>query len=220
MKIQTCHIKKVYWNGSDNYIALKNINVSIQEGEFVAICGTSGSGKTTLFNILSGIDTDYDGHCFIDHTDLSSLSDSKLCELRREHIGVIYQFFNLLPFLTVQENLLVSSQLKKRKVKRTEVQILLNQLHLYSKRNNYIHELSGGQQQRVAIGRILLADPSIILADEPTGNLDEENTRIVMELFKDLQEKEKTILLITHDSNVADYADRILYMNDGRLEEV
>ncbi len=220
MKIQTSHIKKVYWNGSDNYIALKNMNISIQEGEFVAICGTSGSGKTTLFNILSGIDTDYDGHCFIDHTDLSSLSDSKLCELRREHIGVIYQFFNLLPFLTVQENLLVSSQLKKRKVNKTEVQILLNQLNLYSKRNNYIHELSGGQQQRVAIGRILLADPSIILADEPTGNLDEENTRIVMELFKDLQEKGKTILLITHDSNVADYADRILYMNDGRLEEV
>lgn len=220
MKIQTSHIKKVYWNGSDNYIALKNMNISIQEGEFVAICGTSGSGKTTLFNILSGIDTDYDGHCFIDHTDLSSLSDSKLCELRREHIGVIYQFFNLLPFLTVQENLLVSSQLKKRKVNKTEVQILLNQLNLYSKRNNYIHELSGGQQQRVAIGRILLADPSIILADEPTGNLDEENTRIVMELFKDLQEKGKTILLITHDPNVANYADRILYMNDGRMEEV
>ncbi len=217
MKIQTNHVKKIYRNGSNTCIALKDINLSIQEGEFVAICGTSGSGKTTLFNILSGIDTDYDGQCFIDHTDLSRLYDSQLCALRRDKIGVIYQFFNLLSFLTVEENILLSAQLKKEKIQKSDVQIVLNHLNLYSKRNNFIHELSGGQQQRVAIGRVLLSNPSIILADEPTGNLDSKNTKIVMELLKELQEKGKTIVLITHDQNVASYADRILYMDDGKL---
>lgn len=217
MKIQANHIKKVYRNGSNTCIALQDINLSIQEGEFVAICGTSGSGKTTLFNILSGIDTEYDGQCFIDHTDISKLYDSQLCALRRDQIGVIYQFFNLLSFLTVEENMILSAQLKKEKFKKSDVQILLNQLNLYPKRNNYVHQLSGGQQQRVAIGRVLLSNPSIILADEPTGNLDSKNTTIVMELFKELHQKGKTIVLITHDQNVADYSDRILYMSDGML---
>ncbi len=217
MQIQTNHLKKVYRNGSNTCIALKDVQLSIQEGEFVAICGTSGSGKTTLFNILSGVDTEYDGHCIIDHTDLSKLNDTQLCTLRREKIGVIYQFFNLLSFLTVEENILLSAQLKKVKIKKSDVQILLNQLNLYSKRNNYIYQLSGGQQQRAAIARVILSNPSIILADEPTGNLDSKNTTIVMNLLKELQKKGKTIVVITHDKNVANYADRILYMIDGKL---
>lgn len=218
MKIQTQQLIKNYYNGYNSCTALNGVDLNIQSGEFIAIYGTSGSGKTTLFNILCGIDTQYSGQCIINNIDLSKLNDAQLCEFRKNNIGVIYQFFNLLSFLTVEENIKLSAQLSNKKIKENDVISLLNKLNLYSKRNNYIHELSGGQQQRVAIGRVLLSNPPIILADEPTGNLDSLNTLIVMDLFKELQSQGKTIVLITHDKNLAKYADRILYMDDGRLK--
>lgn len=217
MTIKVEHITKVYGNKQNQCVALNDLSLSIQDGEFVAICGTSGSGKTTLFNIISGIDRKYEGDCYIDNVNIKTLSEDEMTVKRRQKIGVIFQFFNLISSLTVEENVLLSTELDGKKISEERLVEVLKELDLMNKRNCFISELSGGQQQRVGIARVLLSDAEIILADEPTGNLDSNNTQIILDIFKKLKEKHKTLIVITHDKHVANTADRIVYMKDGMI---
>lgn len=216
-KIHVEHLCKTYGTKENKTIALHDVTLEIKENEFVAICGTSGSGKTTLFNIISGIDRNYEGNCFIDDINISTLSEEQMTIKRRKEIGIIFQFFNLISFLTVEENIKLTSQLDGIEPDADKVSIILKQLDLEEKRNAFIHELSGGQQQRVAIARVMAADCDIILADEPTGNLDSHNTQNIIDIFKQMKEQGKTIVLITHDAYVAQQADRIIYLKDGEI---
>lgn len=197
--------------------ALHDVSMEIKQGEFVSICGTSGSGKTTLFNIISGIDTNYEGHCFVDGVDIKTLSEETMAIKRRREIGIIFQFFNLISFLTVEENVKLTAQLDGKEPSKEKLNQIFHILGLENKRNAFIHELSGGQQQRVAIARVLIANTPIILADEPTGNLDSKNTQIILDIFKQMKQLGKTIVLITHDHQVANQADRIIYFKDGEI---
>ena len=216
-KIHVEHLCKTYGTKENKTIALHDVTLEIKENEFVAICGTSGSGKTTLFNIISGIDRNYEGNCFIDDINISTLSEEQMTIKRRKEIAIIFQFFNLISFLTVEENIKLTSQLDGIEPDADKVSIILKQLDLEEKRNAFIHELSGGQQQRVAIARVMAADCDIILADEPTGNLDSHNTQNIIDIFKQMKEQGKTIVLITHDAYVAQQADRIIYLKDGEI---
>ncbi|MEF2783993.1 MAG: ABC transporter ATP-binding protein [Clostridium sp.] len=216
-KIHLEGITKIYGIKENRNVALHDVTLKIKENEFVAICGTSGSGKTTLFNIISGIDRNYKGNCFIDDTNISTLNEEQMTIKRRKEIGIIFQFFNLISFLTVEENIKLITQLDGRKSDNDKINKILKQLDLEDKRNAFIHELSGGQQQRVAIARVLAADCDIILADEPTGNLDSHNTQNIIDIFKQMKEQGKTIVLITHDAYVAQEADRIIYLKDGEI---
>lgn len=216
-KIHVEHLCKTYGTKENKTIALHDVTLEIKENEFVAICGTSGSGKTTLFNIISGIDRNYEGNCFIDDTNISTLNEEQMTIKRRKEIGIIFQFFNLISFLTVEENIKLTSQLDGIEPDADKVSIILKQLDLEEKRNAFIHELSGGQQQRIAIARVMAADCDIILADEPTGNLDSHNTQNIIDIFKQMKEQGKTIVLITHDTYVAQQADRIIYLKDVEI---
>ncbi|MGX8852883.1 ABC transporter ATP-binding protein [Amedibacillus sp. YH-ame10] len=216
-KIYVKNLTKVYGKNDNKTIALHDVTFNIDKNEFVAICGSSGSGKTTLFNIISGIDRQYEGDCFIDEVNIKTLKNDELTTKRRKDIGVIYQFFNLISFLTVEENIKLSKELDGKKVDNKNLDFILKQLDLEKYKNSFIHELSGGQQQRVAIARVMLADCDIILADEPTGNLDSHNTINIMEIFKQMKSQGKTIVVITHDSYVANQADRIINLKDGEI---
>lgn len=216
-KIYVKNLTKVYGKNDNKTIALHDVTFNIDKNEFVAICGSSGSGKTTLFNIISGIDRQYEGDCFIDEVNIKTLKNDELTTKRRKDIGVIYQFFNLISFLTVEENIKLSKELDGKKVDNKNLDFILKQLDLEKYKNSFIHELSGGQQQRVAIARVMLADCDIILADEPTGNLDSHNTIKIMEIFKQMKSQGKTIVVITHDSYVANQADRIINLKDGEI---
>lgn len=211
IKIQ--NLKKAY----KDCVALDTVSMHIRKGEFVAIIGASGSGKTTMLNIIGGLDTDYMGSCVVRNKEMSSLSDVECCTLRSRYISYVYQFFNLISFLTVKENVCLASQIKGKKVDEKELNQVLKLLGLEHKKNRFANELSGGQQQRVAIARAILAHTDIILADEPTGNLDGENAENVMDILKALNKEGKTIVLVTHDLKIANYADRIIRLEQGKI---
>lgn len=211
IKIQ--NLKKAY----KDCVALDTVSMHIRKGEFVAIIGASGSGKTTMLNIIGGLDTDYMGSCVVRNKEMSSLSDVECCTLRSRYISYVYQFFNLISFLTVKENMCLASQIKGKKVDEKELNQVLKLLGLEHKKDCFANELSGGQQQRVAIARAILAHTDIILADEPTGNLDGENAKNVMDILKALNKKGKTIVLVTHDLKIANYADRIIRLEQGKI---
>lgn len=211
IKIQ--NLKKVY----KDCVALDTVSMHIRKGEFVAIIGASGSGKTTMLNIIGGLDTDYMGSCVVQNKEMSSLSDVECCTLRSRYISYVYQFFNLISFLTVKENVCLASQIKGKKVDEKELNQVLKLLGLEHKKDCFANELSGGQQQRVAIVRAILAHTDIILADEPTGNLDGENAKNVMDILKALNKEGKTIVLVTHDLKIANYADRIIRLEQGKI---
>lgn len=211
IKIQ--NLKKVY----KDCVALDTVSMHIRKGEFVAIIGASGSGKTTMLNIIGGLDTDYMGSCVVRNKEMSSLSDVECCTLRSRYISYVYQFFNLISFLTVKENVCLTSQIKGKKVDAKELDQVLKLLGLEHKKDRFANELSGGQQQRVAIARAILAHTDIILADEPTGNLDGENAENVMDILKALNKEGKTIVLVTHDLKIANYADRIIRLEQGKI---
>lgn len=211
IKIQ--NLKKTY----KDCVALDTVSMHIRKGEFVAIIGASGSGKTTMLNIIGGLDTDYMGSCAVRNKEMSSLSDVECCTLRSRYISYVYQFFNLISFLTVKENMCLTSQIKGKKVDAKELNQVLKLLGLEQKKDRFANELSGGQQQRVAIARAILAHTDIILADEPTGNLDGENAENVMDILKALNKEGKTIVLVTHDLKIANYADRIIRLEQGKI---
>ena len=211
IKIQ--NLKKAY----KDCVALDTVSMHIRKGEFVAIIGASGSGKTTMLNIIGGLDTDYMGSCVVRNKEMSSLSDVECCTLRSRYISYVYQFFNLISFLTVKENVCLASQIKGKKVDEKELNQVLKLLGLEHKKDRFANELSGGQQQRVVIARAILAHTDIILADEPTGNLDGENAKNVMDILKALNIEGKTIVLVTHDLKIANYADRIIRLEQGKI---
>ena len=211
-------ISKIYGKGNNAVHALKDVSFSVDKGEYVAIVGESGSGKSTLLNIIGAIDIPTDGKVIINNKDLFTMTDSELTVFRRRNIGFIFQGFNLIPELTVEQNIIFPVLLDYKKPDRKYLDELLNILGLQERRNHLPSELSGGQQQRVAIGRALITKPSLILADEPTGNLDSKNSSEVISLLKESSQKyEQTIIMITHSRSIAQSATRVLRVSDGIL---
>ena len=211
-------ISKKYGKGNNAVHALKDVSFSVDKGEYVAIVGESGSGKSTLLNIIGAIDIPTDGKVIINNKDLFTMTDSELTVFRRRNIGFIFQGFNLIPELTVEQNIIFPVLLDYKKPDREYLDELLNILGLQERRNHLPSELSGGQQQRVAIGRALITKPSLILADEPTGNLDSKNSSEVISLLKESSQKyEQTIIMITHSNSIAQSATRVLRVSDGIL---
>ncbi|NFG22940.1 ABC transporter ATP-binding protein [Clostridium botulinum] len=211
-------VYKSYGNGENEVKALKNINLDIKKGEFVSIIGASGSGKSTLLHILGGIDRPTDGEIFIEDVNLKNLSENEISLLRLRKVGFVFQFYNLIPILTVEENIEMPVLLDDGAIDKDYKNELIKLLGLENKLNNLPSELSGGQQQRVAIGRALANRPSIILADEPTGNLDSKTAMDIMELLKYSRKKyNQTLILITHDERIAKMADRVIGIKDGEI---
>ncbi len=219
MEILRCeNLTKVYGEGNTAIKALDNISFSVEKGEFVSIVGPSGSGKSTLLHILGGVDQPTEGKVFINGTDIHGLSEDKLAIFRRRQIGLIYQFYNLLPVLNVDENIVLPHLLDGRKLDKERLDDIVERMGLTDRRNNLPSQLSGGQQQRVSIGRALFNHPTIVLADEPTGNLDRSTGAEIIRLLKGSNRSQKqTLLLITHDERIALQADRMLYIEDGRI---
>lgn len=211
-------IKKIYGEGENKVEALKNINFSVNKGEFVAVVGASGSGKSTLLHILGGLDRPTDGKVIVDGEDIYRYKEDKLAIYRRRKVGFIFQFFNLIPVLDVEENIVLPAMLDNADIDKKYLDEVVNLLGLNDRRRHLPSELSGGQQQRVSIARALLNKPSIILADEPTGNLDSKNSKEVIDLLKISAKKyNQTVILITHDINIASSADRIITIKDGEI---
>lgn len=216
--LETKHLSKIYGKGETEVKALDNVSFSVQQGEFVAIIGPSGSGKSTLLHILGGVDVATKGEVIINGTDISKLDETALAVFRRRQIGLIYQFYNLIPILTVEENLTLPLLLDGRKPDQRQVDELVEKLGLDKRLNHLPSELSGGQQQRVSIGRALLNNPALLLADEPTGNLDSENSKEIIELLRKFnKEYKQTIIIITHDERIALSADRVITIQDGAI---
>lgn len=213
-------LSKTYGSGETAVHALKNVSFSVPKGEFVAIVGESGSGKTTLLNMLGALDTPTFGKVLIDGKDIFSMREKALTVFRRRNIGFIFQAFNLIPELTVEQNMIFPVLLDYQKPNKKYLEELLMVLNLKERRNHLPSQLSGGQQQRVAIGRALMTRPSLILADEPTGNLDSQNSSEVISLLKNTSKKyEQTIIMITHNQSIAQTADRVLHVSDGVLTD-
>lgn len=211
---------KTYGSGETAVQALKNVSFSVPKGEFVAVVGESGSGKSTLLNTLGALDTPTSGKVYIDGKDIFSMRERKLTVFRRRNIGFIFQAFNLIPELTVEQNMIFPVLLDYQKPNKKYLEELLTVLNLKERRNHLPNQLSGGQQQRVAIGRALLTRPSLILADEPTGNLDSQNSSEVIALLKEASKKyAQTIIMITHNRSIAQIADRVLQVSDGVLTD-
>lgn len=212
------NLSKIYGKGETAVKALDNISFSVKKGEFVAIIGPSGSGKSTLLHILGGVDTPTSGKIFVENTDVYALDETKLAIFRRRQIGLIYQFYNLIPVLSVQENITLPLLLDRRNVDKGQLDEIISTLGLTDRLNHLPNQLSGGQQQRVSIGRALINNPALILADEPTGNLDSKNSAEIIELLK-LSNKRynQTLIIITHDERIALQADRIISIEDGRI---
>ena len=212
------HLTKTYGEGEIKTEALNDVSFSVQKGEFVAIIGSSGSGKSTLLHLIAGIDTPTSGKIFIGENDLSTFDSNKITIFRRRQIGLIYQFYNLVPILTVKENIELPILLDNKKVEKNRLGEIIKLLKLEDKVNSLPNQLSGGQQQRVAIGRAIITNPSIILADEPTGNLDPKNSKEIIDYLKYSNKKyAQTIILVTHDESIALQADRIIKIEDGRI---
>lgn len=219
MDILTCEgVSKVYGLGENRVEALSEINLTVERGEFAAIIGASGSGKSTLLHILGSVDQPTGGRVIIDGTELSKLNQTQAAVFRRRKVGLVYQFYNLIPTLTVRKNILMPLALDKKKPDQVFFDKIVGALGISEKLEALPHQLSGGQQQRVAIARSLIYRPALLLADEPTGNLDQKNSREIMDMLKlSNRNLDQTILLITHDEKVALEADRIITIEDGRI---
>lgn len=219
MEILKCeNVRKVYGSGNNQVVALDHINLSVQKGEFVAIVGASGSGKSTLLHILGSVDKPTDGKVLIEGTDISTMNRTQAAIFRRRKVGLVYQFYNLIPTLTVRKNILMPLLLDKRNPNKEYFEKIVHSLGIEDKLEALPSQLSGGQQQRVAIARSLIYRPALLLADEPTGNLDRKNGEEIIDLLKlSNRNLEQTILLITHDEKIALEADRIITIEDGKI---
>ncbi len=215
------NLTKTYGKGDTKVVALDNISFSVEKGEFVAIVGASGSGKSTLLHLIGGVDKPDSGSIFIDGKNICDFDEDKLAIFRRRQVGLIYQFYNLIPILNVEENISLPLNLDNRKVDEEKLTDLINLLGLEKRRKHLPNELSGGQQQRVSIGRALITSPAIILADEPTGNLDTNSSdEIVSLLKKSNKDYKQTIIMITHNMEIAAAADRIIKIEDGHIRSM
>ncbi|MCM1216969.1 MAG: ABC transporter ATP-binding protein [Lachnospiraceae bacterium] len=216
--LRTEHLCKVYGQGENQILAVDDVNISVAQGEFVAVVGSSGSGKSTLLHMLGGVDRPTSGRVLIEDKDIFQMKDDQLAIFRRRQVGLIYQFYNLIPVLDVEENMILPCELDGRRVDREHVRELAVTLGLNRFMRHLPNQLSGGQQQRVAIGRALITRPAILLADEPTGNLDTRSGNEIMELLKlSNQRYKQTIIMITHNLELAKQADRVLTIEDGRV---
>lgn len=218
--LQVRGLGRVYGRGEAAVTALQDVNFSVERGSFVSIVGPSGSGKSTLLHLIGGVDRPTAGTVFVDGTDLGALPESRLAVFRRRQIGLVYQFYNLIPALTVEENLTLPLLLDRRPIDRGHLMELAARLGLADKLHALPNQLSGGQQQRVSVGRALITRPALLLADEPTGNLDTKNSAAILALLQQFHRQlGQTLLLITHDPAIARQADRVLSLRDGRLEK-
>lgn len=216
--IQVEHLSKVYGKGENEVIALKDISFSVKKGEFVAIIGPSGSGKSTLLHILGGVDRPTSGKIYFDGVDVYQQKEDQLAIFRRRQVGLIYQFYNLIPILNVVENMTLPVLMDGREMNQEFLTELVTTLGLEGKEKKLPNELSGGQQQRTSIGRALMTSPLVVLADEPTGNLDSQNSQEIIQLLKTSNKKyNQTLIVITHDENIALQADRIIAIEDGEI---
>ena len=214
------HLTKIYGSGNNEVRALDDVSFSVPKGQFLAIIGASGSGKSTLLHIIGGIDTPTKGKVYLDGQDVYAQSEEQLAIFRRRQVGLIYQFYNLIPVLNVTENMTLPVLMDGRKVNEGRLNELLETLSLTDRRYNLPNQLSGGQQQRVSIGRALMNAPAVVLADEPTGNLDSKNSQEIVELLKLSNKKyAQTLIVITHDESIALQADRILTISDGKIAD-
>lgn len=218
--LETINLTKVFRDGSNEITALDHVNLTIEKSTFNAVLGTSGSGKTTLLNMLGGLDKPTSGSVIIDGTDITGMKDKELSIFRRKKIGFIFQSYNLVPTLNLYENIVFPMDLDGRKVDKDYVEQIIRSLHLQDRLGDYPHQLSGGQQQRVAIARALAAKPAVILADEPTGNLDSKNSQNVAGLLREcVSTYKQSLVMITHDIELAQIADRVIRIEDGHLRE-
>ena len=212
------NLTKIYGKGTTKVVALDDVSFSVEKGEFVAIVGASGSGKSTLLHLVGGVDRPTSGKVYIDGKDIYKLNDDKLAIFRRRQVGLIYQFYNLIPILNVEENITLPLDLDSRKPNKDYLNSLIKLLGLENRKNHLPNELSGGQQQRTSIGRAMITNPTIILADEPTGNLDSKSSDEIVELLKKSnKEYKQTIIMITHNMEIAKCADRIIQIEDGKI---
>ena len=219
MELLRCeHLTKIYGAGENQVTALSDVSFSVEKGEFVSVIGPSGSGKSTLLHILGGVDKPTSGKIFIDGTDMHALKEDQLAVFRRRQIGLVYQFYNLMSVLNVEENIALPHLLDGRELDRERLDSIIAHLGLTERRYNLPSQLSGGQQQRVSIGRALYSHPAVLLCDEPTGNLDRKTGEEIVGLLKESNRSQKqTLLLITHDEALAMQADRVLYLEDGKI---
>ena len=212
------NLSKIYGDENNHVIALDNVSFDVEIGEFIAIIGASGSGKSTLLHQIGGVDHPSSGKVIINNTDIYTLNENDLAIFRRNEIGLIYQFYNLIPVLNVKGNITLPLQLAHQKVDQKRFNTLIEQLGLSNRLNHLPNQLSGGQQQRVSIARALINQPSLVLADEPTGNLDSKNSDEIIRLLKEANEKyHQTIIIITHDNNIAKLANRVITIKDGKI---
>lgn len=214
------NLTKTYGSGENLVHAVDDVSFSVEKGEFVAIVGASGSGKSTLLHLIGGVDRPTSGKIFVDGNDISKMNDDKLAVFRRRQVGIVYQFYNLIPILTVEENITLPCDLDGRGVDRERLEIILDSFGLRARRKHLPNQLSGGQQQRTSIARALINNPSLVLADEPTGNLDSKSSEEVMSMLKMCnQSYGQTVIMITHNLDIAKQADRIITISDGKIVE-
>lgn len=212
------NLVKTYKNGNSTINAVDNISFSVEKGDFVAIVGASGSGKSTLLHLLGGVDRPTSGKVFIDNVDIYSMNNDALAIFRRRQVGLIYQFYNLIPILNVEENIVLPCKLDGKNVSRDRLNEIIDTLGLSTRRKHLPNELSGGQQQRVSIGRAIINNPALVLADEPTGNLDSKASDEIVALLKESNKKyNQTIIVITHDPDIASVANRVITIEDGKI---
>ena len=212
------NLTKTYGSGENLVHAVDDVSFSVEKGEFVAIVGASGSGKSTLLHLIGGVDRPTSGKIFVDGNDISKMNDDKLAVFRRRQVGIVYQFYNLIPVLNVTENITLPVLMDGQRVNRDRLKELITTLGLNGRENHLPNQLSGGQQQRVSIGRALMNAPAVVLADEPTGNLDSKNSKEIVDLLKISNEKYgQTLIVITHDESIALQADRIISIDDGKI---
>lgn len=214
------NLTKTYGSGENIVHAVDDVSFSVEKGEFVAIVGASGSGKSTLLHLIGGVDRPTSGKIFVDGNDISKMNDDKLAVFRRRQVGIVYQFYNLIPILTVEENITLPCDLDGRGVDRERLEMILDSFGLRARRKHLPNQLSGGQQQRTSIARALINNPSLVLADEPTGNLDSKSSEEVMSMLKMCnQSYGQTVIMITHNLDIAKQADRIITISDGKIVE-
>lgn len=214
------NLTKTYGSGENLVHAVDDVSFSVEKGEFVAIVGASGSGKSTLLHLIGGVDRPTSGKIFVDGNDISKMNDDKLAVFRRRQVGIVYQFYNLIPILTVEENITLPCDLDGRGVDRERLEMILDSFGLRARRKHLPNQLSGGQQQRTSMARALINNPSLVLADEPTGNLDSKSSEEVMSILKMCnQSYGQTVIMITHNLDIAKQADRIITISDGKIVE-
>lgn len=214
------NLTKTYGSGENLVHAVDDVSFSVEKGEFVAIVGASGSGKSTLLHLIGGVDRPTSGKIFVDGNDISKMNDDKLAVFRRRQVGIVYQFYNLIPILTVEENITLPCDLDGRGVDRERLEMILDSFGLRARRKHLPNQLSGGQQQRTSIARALINNPSLVLADEPTGNLDSKSSEEVMSMLKMCNQiYGQTVIMITHNLDIAKQADRIITISDGKIVE-